>query len=72
VYDQFVTKYLNAEFKEEKYFVNEVENQLREKPLQESQTQNIHYSKNKVSNKAITLTYPNAAFVPCILTLTYT
>jgi hypothetical protein len=32
VCDQFVTKYLNAEFKEI-YFVNEVETQLREKPL---------------------------------------
>jgi len=25
VCDQFVTKYLNAEFKEDRYFVNEVE-----------------------------------------------
>jgi hypothetical protein len=33
VCDQFVTKYLNAEFKENKYFVNEVETQLREKSL---------------------------------------
>jgi hypothetical protein len=29
VCDQFVTKYLNVEFKEDKYFVNEVETQLR-------------------------------------------
>jgi hypothetical protein len=27
-----VTKYLNVEFKEEVYFVNKVETQLREKP----------------------------------------
>jgi hypothetical protein len=33
-----VTKYLNAEFKENKYFVNEEKIQLREKPLQGSQT----------------------------------
>jgi hypothetical protein len=51
-------KILNAEFKEEKYFVDEVETQLREKPLRANQTQDIHYSKNKASNKAITLTYP--------------
>jgi tricorn protease-like protein len=38
VCDQFVTKYLNAEFKEGIYFVNEVETQLREKSLRDSQT----------------------------------
>jgi hypothetical protein len=37
-------KILNAEFKGDKYFVHEVETQLREKPLQGSQTQDIHYS----------------------------
>jgi len=37
------SKILNAEFKGDKYFVDEVE---------------IHYSKNKASNKAVTLTYP--------------
>jgi hypothetical protein len=51
-------KILNAEFKGDKYFVDEVETQLREKPLRGSQTQDIHYSKNKASNKAVTLTYP--------------
>jgi len=30
MFDQFVTKYLNTEFKEDIYFVNEVETQLRE------------------------------------------
>jgi uncharacterized membrane protein len=30
--DQCVTKYQNVKFKEEKYFVNKVETQLREKP----------------------------------------
>jgi len=38
VCDQFVTKYLNAEFKEDIYFVSEVKTQLREKPLRGSQT----------------------------------
>jgi hypothetical protein len=32
------TKYLNPEFKEDKYFVNEMETQLKEKPLRGSQT----------------------------------
>jgi hypothetical protein len=46
--------------------------QLREKPLRGSQTQDIHYSENKASNKAVTLTYPDAAIVPYTLTRTYT
>jgi hypothetical protein len=37
-------KILNVEFKGDKYFVDEVESQLREKPLQDSQTQDILYS----------------------------
>jgi hypothetical protein len=49
---------LNAEFKRDKYFVDEVETQLKEKPLQGSQTQYIHYSENKPSYKAVALTYP--------------
>jgi hypothetical protein len=51
-------KILNAEFKGDKYFVDEVETQLREKPLRGSQTQDIHYSKDKARYKAVTLTYP--------------
>jgi hypothetical protein len=47
VCDQYVTKYQNAEFKEDTYFVNEVETQLREKPLQGSQTQEFYYSEDK-------------------------
>jgi uncharacterized membrane protein YcaP (DUF421 family) len=35
--------------KRDKYFVDEVETQLREKLLQGSQTQNIHYSEDKAS-----------------------
>jgi hypothetical protein len=31
--NQFVTKYLNVDFKEDIYYVNEVETQLREKPF---------------------------------------
>jgi hypothetical protein len=72
VCDQLCNKILNAEFKRFKYFVDEVETQLREKPLQGSQTQDIHYSKNKASNKAVTFTYINAAIVPCTLTRIYT
>jgi hypothetical protein len=57
-------KILNAEFKGDKYFVNEVETQLREKLLRGSQTQDIHYSEDKASYKAVALTYPYAVVVP--------
>jgi len=42
---------LNAEFKEDKIFVNEVEIMWREKLLQDSQTQEIHYPKTKQVTK---------------------
>jgi hypothetical protein len=61
-------KILNVEIKGDKYFVDEVETQLREKPLQGSQTQDIHYSEDKARYKAITLTYTDAVAVPCSLT----
>jgi hypothetical protein len=51
-------KILNVEFKGDKYFVDEVEIQLREKSLRGSQTQDIHYSEDKARYKAVTLTYP--------------
>jgi cytochrome oxidase assembly protein ShyY1 len=38
-------------------FVDEVETQLREKPLRGSQTQDIHYSEDKDRYKIVTLTY---------------
>jgi hypothetical protein len=44
--------------KGDKYFVDEVETQLREKLLRGSQTQDIHYSKDKASCKVVALTYP--------------
>jgi cytochrome oxidase assembly protein ShyY1 len=44
--------------KDDKYFVDEVETQLREKPLRGRQTQNFHYSEDKARYKAVTLTYP--------------
>jgi hypothetical protein len=44
--------------KRDRYFVDEVETQLREKPLWGSQTQDIHYSEDKARYKAVTLTYP--------------
>jgi cytochrome oxidase assembly protein ShyY1 len=50
-------KILNAKFKWDKYFVDEVKTQLREKPLRGSQTQDIHYSEDKASYTAVTLTY---------------
>jgi hypothetical protein len=51
-------KILNAELKGDKYFVDEVETQLRETPLRGSQTKDIHNSENKARYKAVTLTYP--------------
>jgi hypothetical protein len=42
----------------DKYFVEEMETQLREKPLRGSQTQDIHYSEDKASYKEVALTYP--------------
>jgi hypothetical protein len=50
-------KILNAEIKGDKYFVDEVETQLREKPLRGNQTQDIHYSEDKTRYKVVTLTY---------------
>jgi hypothetical protein len=47
---------INAKFKWQKYFVNEVETQLREKSLQDSQIQDTHYSEDKASYKVVTLT----------------
>jgi hypothetical protein len=57
-------KISNAEFKRNRYFVNEVETQLREKSLWCSQTQDIHYSEDKASYKAIALTFPYAVVIP--------
>jgi DNA-directed RNA polymerase subunit E'/Rpb7 len=39
-----------------KIFVDEVETQSREKPLLGSQTQEFHYSEDKVRYKIVTLT----------------
>jgi hypothetical protein len=38
-------------------FVDEVETQLREKPLRGSQTQEFHYSEDIARYKTVTLTY---------------
>jgi hypothetical protein len=42
--------------KRDRYFVDEPETQLREKPLWGSQTQDIYYSEDKTSYKAVALT----------------
>jgi len=44
--------------KADRYFVDEVETQLRKKLLRGSQTQDIHYSEDKANYKAVALTYP--------------
>jgi hypothetical protein len=46
----------NIKIKGDRYFVNEVKTQSREKPLWGCQTQDIHYSKDKTSYKAVSLT----------------
>jgi hypothetical protein len=53
-----VQQNIKCGIKGDKYFVDEVETQLREKSLWGSQTQDIHYSKDKTRYKVITLTYP--------------
>jgi hypothetical protein len=45
-------------------FVDEVETQLREKPLLGSQTQEFCYSEDKARYKTVTLTCTNAVVVP--------
>jgi len=45
---QRVTKYQKCGIKRDRYFVNKVETQLREKPLWGSQTQEINYQKTKL------------------------
>jgi hypothetical protein len=49
-------KILNVEIKGNKYFVDEVKTQLREKLLRGSQTQDIYYSQDKASYKVVALT----------------
>jgi hypothetical protein len=53
-----VQQNIKCGIKGDKYFVDEVETQLREKPLRGSQTQDIHYSEDKASYKVVALTYP--------------
>jgi predicted kinase len=45
-------------------FVDEVETQLREKPLWSSQTQEFHYSEDIARYKTVTLTCTDAVVVP--------
>jgi len=57
-----------VEFKRNKYFVDKMKTQLREKPLQGSQTQDFHYLEDKASTYKVTLTYSDATIVPITLT----
>jgi len=45
-----------------------VETLWREKPLRDSQTQDIHYTENKASYKTLVLTYPYVVVIPLTLT----
>jgi len=53
-----VQQNIKCRIKGDKYFVDEVETQLREKPHRGSQTQDIHNSEDKTSYKVVALTYP--------------
>jgi len=53
-----VQQNIKCRIKRDKYFVGEVETQLREKPLRDSQTQDIHYSEDKARYKVVALRYP--------------
>jgi phage pi2 protein 07 len=52
-----VQQNIKCGIKGDKYFVDKVETQLREKSLQGSQIQDIHYSEDKARYKIVTLTY---------------
>jgi hypothetical protein len=52
-----VQQNIKCGIKGDKYFVDEVETQLREKPLRGSQTQEFHYSEDIARYKIVTLTY---------------
>jgi hypothetical protein len=56
VCNKFQQKLSTAENKRHTVFVDEVETQLREKPLRGSQTQEFHYSKDEARYKIVTLT----------------
>jgi hypothetical protein len=53
-----VQQNIKCGIKGDKYFVDEVETQLRGKPLRGSQNQDIYYLEDKARYKAVTLTYP--------------
>jgi len=55
-----VQQNIKCRIKGDKYFVDEVETQLREKPLRSRQTQDIHYSEDKASYKVV----PHAVVIP--------
>jgi hypothetical protein len=64
VYAIVCNKISKCRIKGARYLVDKVETQLREIPLRGSQTQDIHYSEDKASYKAVALTYPYAVVVP--------
>jgi hypothetical protein len=51
------TKIIMRKLNDTNFFFDEVETQLREKPLRGSQTQDIHYLEEKARYKIVTLTY---------------
>jgi len=66
-YNKCKKKSSTTENKRHIVFVDEVETQLREKPLRDSKTQEFHYSEDKARYKIVTLTCTDAVVVPCSL-----
>jgi hypothetical protein len=67
-----VTKYQNAEFKEDKYLVNEVETQLREKHSGAAKPRIFTIQKTRLVTKHSYSHIRYAVVILCTLTCTYT
>jgi hypothetical protein len=59
-----VQQNIKCGIKGDKYFVDEVKTQLREKPLRGSQTQEFHYLEDIARYKTVTITCTDAVVVP--------
>jgi hypothetical protein len=59
-----VQQNIKCGIKGDKYFVEEVETQLREKSLRGSQTQEFHYLEDIARYKTVTLTCTDVVVVP--------
>jgi hypothetical protein len=72
VCDQLCNKILNMEFKGDKYFVDEMETQLREKSLRAAKPRISTIQKTRLVTKHSHLHTHNAVVIPYTLKCTYT